>query len=36
MAFQLKHAGVSTLYMSFDGVSKRSKPEEPLGGTSDA
>ena len=27
MAFQLKHAGVSTLYMSFDGVSKRANPK---------
>jgi uncharacterized radical SAM superfamily Fe-S cluster-containing enzyme len=27
MAFQLRHAGVSTLYMSFDGVSKRANPK---------
>jgi hypothetical protein len=27
MAFQLKHAGVSTLYMSFDGVSARANPK---------
>src|SRR5271167_4613383 len=27
LAFQLKHAGVSTLYMSFDGVSKRANPK---------
>ena len=27
MAYQLKHAGVSTLYMSFDGVSKRANPK---------
>ena len=27
MAYQLRHAGVSTLYMSFDGVSKRTNPK---------
>jgi uncharacterized radical SAM superfamily Fe-S cluster-containing enzyme len=27
MAYQLKHAGVSTLYMSFDGVSARANPK---------
>jgi uncharacterized radical SAM superfamily Fe-S cluster-containing enzyme len=27
MAFRLKHAGLSTLYMSFDGVSKRANPK---------
>jgi uncharacterized radical SAM superfamily Fe-S cluster-containing enzyme len=27
MAYQLRHAGVSTLYMSFDGVSKRANPK---------
>ncbi len=27
MAYQLRHAGVSTLYMSFDGVSKSANPK---------
>ncbi len=27
MAYRLKHAGVSTLYMSFDGVSQRANPK---------
>ena len=27
LAYQLKHAGTSTLYMSFDGVSKRANPK---------
>lgn len=27
MAFKLRHAGVSTLYMSYDGVSKRANPK---------
>jgi uncharacterized radical SAM superfamily Fe-S cluster-containing enzyme len=27
LAYQLKHAGVSTLYMSFDGVSARANPK---------
>lgn len=27
LAYKLKHAGVSTLYMSFDGVSKRANPK---------
>ncbi len=27
LAFKIRHAGVSTLYMSFDGVSKRANPK---------